>query len=72
MPFIAAAKPEGAGLAAWYVALLLASVALGWVVHRVYSEPLNRVLRLRFTGRRVLSPCSETDDRPAHSISKTL
>lgn len=48
MPFIATSKPEGAGIVAWYVALLLSSVALGWAVHRGYSEPLNRVLRARY------------------------
>jgi len=47
MPFITTSKPEGAGIAAWYAALLLSSVALGWAVHHVYSEPLNRALRAR-------------------------
>jgi peptidoglycan/LPS O-acetylase OafA/YrhL len=47
MPYITASRPEGAGLPVWYVALLLSCVALGWVVHHVYSEPLNRALRSR-------------------------
>jgi peptidoglycan/LPS O-acetylase OafA/YrhL len=45
VPFIAASKPAAAWIPVWYAALLIASVALGWVVHRVYSEPLNRGLR---------------------------
>jgi peptidoglycan/LPS O-acetylase OafA/YrhL len=45
MPFIEASKPTTAWLVVWYVALLLSSVALGWVVHHFYSEPLNRALR---------------------------
>jgi peptidoglycan/LPS O-acetylase OafA/YrhL len=47
VPFIAASKPAAAWIPVWYAALLIASVALGWVVHRVYSEPLNRALRSR-------------------------
>ena len=45
MPFIVASKPEAATIPAWYVALLVSSVALGWVVHVGYSEPMNRALR---------------------------
>jgi peptidoglycan/LPS O-acetylase OafA/YrhL len=52
MPFIAASKPETAWLPAWYVALLLSSVALGWLVHHGYSEPLNRTLRALEGGSR--------------------
>jgi peptidoglycan/LPS O-acetylase OafA/YrhL len=47
MPVITASKPGSVSIAVWYVALLLSSVALGWVVHHVYSEPLNRALRSR-------------------------
>lgn len=58
MPFITASKATG--IAVWYVALLIASVALGWVVHHVYSEPLNRALRSRrpspFARRAVQTP----------------
>ena len=32
----------------WYLAMLLLSVLLGYMILRVYSEPLNRQLRLRF------------------------
>jgi peptidoglycan/LPS O-acetylase OafA/YrhL len=46
-PFIVTSKPEGLWIPAWYVGLLISSVALGWVVHHVYSEPLNRALRSR-------------------------
>jgi peptidoglycan/LPS O-acetylase OafA/YrhL len=60
MPFITASKPEGAGIVVCYVTLLIASVTLGWVVHRVYSEPLNRTLRSRqpspFAERVVQTP----------------
>jgi peptidoglycan/LPS O-acetylase OafA/YrhL len=45
MPRIVAAKPETPAIIAWYVVLLIASVALGYLVQRVYSEPLNRALR---------------------------
>jgi len=45
MPTIQRSKPDVAWIPVWYVALLSSSVALGWVVHRVYSEPLNRALR---------------------------
>jgi peptidoglycan/LPS O-acetylase OafA/YrhL len=45
MPRIVAAKPETPAIIAWYVVLLISSVALGYLVHRVYSEPLNRALR---------------------------
>ena len=52
MPTIVIRRPEGAWIPLWYVALLSASVALGWVVNRVYSEPLNRALRsLSASGR---------------------
>ncbi|HTV22945.1 MAG TPA: acyltransferase family protein [Polyangiaceae bacterium] len=47
VPVIVAAKPAPEWLPAAYLALLLASVALGWGVQRVYSEPLNRALRRR-------------------------
>ena len=33
---------------AWYAAILVASVLLGYVVSRLYSEPLNHRLRLRY------------------------
>ncbi|MEO8181768.1 MAG: acyltransferase [Deltaproteobacteria bacterium] len=47
MPFISASKPKAVWIPIWYVALLISTVALGWVVHQVYSEPLNRALRSR-------------------------
>ncbi len=47
MPFIVASKPGSAWIPVWYVGLLISSVALGWVVHQLYSEPLNRSLRSR-------------------------
>lgn len=45
MPFITASRPDGAWIRVWYVALLISSVASGWIVHGLYSEPLNRTLR---------------------------
>lgn len=45
-----AEKPEAAWVPAWYGLLLAASIALGWVVHHYYSEPLNRALRRRVFG----------------------
>lgn len=50
MPLITASNPGSLSIAAWYVALLISSVALGWVVHHLYSEPLNRALRSRRVG----------------------
>ena len=50
MPTIQRSKPDVAWIPVWYVALLSSSVALGWVVHRVYSEPLNRALRAYRSG----------------------
>lgn len=47
MPLIVAWRPATQLLPGLYVALLALSVALGWVVHRFYSEPLNRALRPR-------------------------
>ena len=54
MPFIVSSQPEGAWIPVCYGALLVASVALGWLVHQVYSEPLNRALRARRPGRDVV------------------
>jgi peptidoglycan/LPS O-acetylase OafA/YrhL len=71
MPFIATPKPGTAGIAAWYLALLLSSTALGWAGQRVDSEPLHRV-RSRYPGRRVLAACPEADDHRAHPTSQTL
>jgi peptidoglycan/LPS O-acetylase OafA/YrhL len=48
MPFIVASKPKGPWIPVCYVALLISSIALGWLVQRVYSEPLNRALRSRY------------------------
>jgi peptidoglycan/LPS O-acetylase OafA/YrhL len=45
MPFIEASRPTIAWIPVWYLALLLTSIASGWLIHRVYSEPLNRKLR---------------------------
>lgn len=52
----------GIMIPATYVAMLLASVALGFLVHRYFSEPLNRWLR----GRR--SPAGEDGTRRMASI----
>jgi peptidoglycan/LPS O-acetylase OafA/YrhL len=35
-------------IALWYGAMLLLSLSLGYIVSRLYSEPLNRRLRLRY------------------------
>jgi peptidoglycan/LPS O-acetylase OafA/YrhL len=43
----AESKPDASWIVLWYVVLLTLSVALGWLVHEVYSEPLNKALRLR-------------------------
>jgi hypothetical protein len=56
-PFIAASRPGAALALAWYLVLLVLSAALGWAVHRTYSEPLNRALRSRQPGA--------PDERPA-------
>jgi peptidoglycan/LPS O-acetylase OafA/YrhL len=48
MPLIVARQPPTSWLLAWYLLLLTASIALGWIVHAVYSEPLNRALRSRY------------------------
>jgi peptidoglycan/LPS O-acetylase OafA/YrhL len=45
MPLIVDAKPQASAIMLWYVVLLAASVALGWIVSEVYSESLNRALR---------------------------
>lgn len=50
VPFIVESKPAALWIFAWYSLLLVSSVALGWVVSRVYSEPLNRALRSRRPG----------------------
>jgi peptidoglycan/LPS O-acetylase OafA/YrhL len=50
VPFIVKSKPAGAWILVWYALLSIASVATGWVVHHVYSEPLNRALRSRRPG----------------------
>jgi peptidoglycan/LPS O-acetylase OafA/YrhL len=60
VPLIVASKPEASWVLVWYIVLLTSSVALGWVVNKVYSEPLNRLLRSRqpspFDDRAVQSP----------------
>jgi peptidoglycan/LPS O-acetylase OafA/YrhL len=48
MPFIKTSRPEAAWVPVWYLVLLVASIALGWVVHHFYSEPSNRALRSRY------------------------
>jgi peptidoglycan/LPS O-acetylase OafA/YrhL len=50
VPSIVASKPPVPWIVVGYAALLVASIALGWLVHRVYSEPLNRALRARHPG----------------------
>jgi len=47
VPFIMGSKPAAPWILVWYAVLLLSSVALGWIVNSVYSEPLNRALRSR-------------------------
>lgn len=47
VPFIVESKPAGSRILIGYALLLILSVALGWVVNTVYSEPLNRALRSR-------------------------
>lgn len=41
----AGSTPEAAWIVSWYAVLLASSIALGWLVHRLYSEPLNAALR---------------------------
>jgi peptidoglycan/LPS O-acetylase OafA/YrhL len=41
----------------WFLAILLVSAALGWVVARYFSEPMNRTLR----GAK--APVSRADER---------
>jgi len=45
MPFIVEWQPQSSLIPACYTVLLLLSIALGFIVSRVYSEPLNRILR---------------------------
>jgi peptidoglycan/LPS O-acetylase OafA/YrhL len=52
MPWIERARSEGALIPLWYAGLLCSSMALGWSVHRLYSEPLNRALRSRYPAAR--------------------
>jgi peptidoglycan/LPS O-acetylase OafA/YrhL len=47
MPLIVRLQPGMSWIAAWHAALLVLSVALGWIVSTVYSEPLNEMLRTR-------------------------
>jgi len=47
MPLIVAWQPGRPLIPFLYIAMLLLSVALGWLVHRFFSEPLNRALRTR-------------------------
>lgn len=60
VPFVVESKPAAPWVLVWYALLLIASIALGWVVHDVYSEPLNRALRSRphrpFENRAVQAP----------------
>jgi peptidoglycan/LPS O-acetylase OafA/YrhL len=51
-------KPPTATIPLWYVAMFGLSVLLGYGVSRVYSEPLNRVLRRRYlrTGSTETTP----------------
>jgi peptidoglycan/LPS O-acetylase OafA/YrhL len=60
VPFIVESKPAAPWILGWYALLLIASVALGWAVHDLYSEPLNRALRSRrpssFESRAVQAP----------------
>jgi peptidoglycan/LPS O-acetylase OafA/YrhL len=45
MPLIVALKPEASMIYGWYIMLLMLSIALGWTVNKLYSEPLNQALR---------------------------
>jgi hypothetical protein len=60
VPFIVESKPAAPWVLVGYSVLLLSSVALGWVVHNIDSEPLNRALRSRrpspFDNRAVRAP----------------
>jgi peptidoglycan/LPS O-acetylase OafA/YrhL len=47
MPFIVQWQPDARIIPVLYVAMLILSIALGWLVHRLYSEPLNKALRYR-------------------------
>jgi peptidoglycan/LPS O-acetylase OafA/YrhL len=47
IPFIVKWQPEGAMIPLLYIAMLALSIALGWVVYKAYSEPMNRLLRSR-------------------------
>jgi peptidoglycan/LPS O-acetylase OafA/YrhL len=46
-------QPRTRMIPIWYVAMLLGSLALGFLVHGFYSEPLNRRLRSRIPRSRV-------------------
>lgn len=62
MPFIRASAPSAGWLPVWYLALLLLSVALGWALHHLYSEPLNRALRSR--------PRAPTEEKHAARVAQ--
>ena len=53
MPLIVKWQPAGATIPLIYITMLALSIALGWIVHKVYSEPMNRILRSR-EGHHVL------------------
>jgi peptidoglycan/LPS O-acetylase OafA/YrhL len=41
-------QPDARYIPLWYLAMLLLSVLLGYFVSRIYSEPLNRKIRLQY------------------------
>jgi len=47
MPFIVTWQPDRATIPLIYIAMLALSIALGWIVNRAFSEPLNQALRAR-------------------------
>ena len=52
---------SGMAIVATYVAMLLASIGLGFLISRFFSEPLNR--RLREVRQKVPTSCRPADDR---------
>ncbi len=58
-------KPAVSMIAFWYLAMLLLSIALGLLISRYYSDPLNRRLRDNSSARRnrmdALAPPAKSD-----------
>lgn len=68
MPLILKWQPSGSLIPMWYAVLLVLSVALGWIVNTVYSEPLNKALR----SRKGLSIASSTESSSTELQSERI